>query len=308
MCFVNPTYMKMFRNLLFAAAGMMLFAACGNADYSKTKSGLVYKIYNKGGAPLKPGQFLKVHIKAMAGDSVLTNTYASFPAYGQYDSSQQDTHDFIDILGKMKVGDSAIFVRSVDTLVKRGMMAYNPLFKKGGTINGSITILDAFETREEMTGDQENEVTAIRENEVRNLEEFLKKNNISNAVKTENGVFVVIDRQGDGPKVEDGTLVSVFYTGKLKDGTVFDSNVDSSFGHTEVLKFPVGAGQVIPGWDEGLKEFNKGAKGKIYIPSMMAYGPAAQGDKIPAFSDLVFDIEVVGLEVPSSNSPGGGSN
>ena len=279
----------------------MLLAACGNANYSKTSSGLVYKIFPGGNQPLKPGQFLKVHVKAWVGDSVLANTYESFPAFGQYDSTQNNTHDFIDILGKLNVGDSAVFVRSVDTLVKRGMASYSPLFTKGGKVHGTIKVLQAFDTREEMAANQQEEVKAIRDGEVMRLEQYLKSNNLQYDRKTENGVFVAIEREGAGPKLDSGEVVNIFYTGKLKDGTVFDSNVDSSFGHPEILKFPLGTGQVIPGWDEGLREFSKGSKGRIYIPSMMAYGPNAQGAKIPPFSDLIFDIEVVGADLPEAN-------
>ncbi len=92
------------------------------------------------------------------------------------------------------------------------------------------------------------------------------------------------------------------YTGKTLDGTPFDSNVDPKFGHVEPFKFVIGTGQVIPGWDEGVALLNKGAKGKLYIPSPLAYGP--QGPPaIGANAVLVFDVEVVNIAAaPAQNA------
>jgi FKBP-type peptidyl-prolyl cis-trans isomerase len=83
------------------------------------------------------------------------------------------------------------------------------------------------------------------------------------------------------------------YTGKLMDGTKFDSNQDSTFHHMEPFTFPIGVGQVIPGWDEGVMLLNKGAKATLFIPSGLAYGEHPPTPAIPANSILVFDVEVV---------------
>src|SRR5207248_248709 len=110
-------------------------------------------------------------------------------------------------------------------------------------------------------------------------------NNI-NAQQTPNGVFVEIKDAGAEPKATAGKIVSVNYTGTLiSTGKKFDSNVDPSFNHVEPFTFPVGRGQVIPGWDEGLTMFGKGGKGTLFIPAMLAYGPRGSGI-IPPFAAL----------------------
>ncbi len=93
-----------------------------------------------------------------------------------------------------------------------------------------------------------------------------------------------------------GDVLTMNYTGRLENGTVFDSNVDPRFGHVEPFKFILGAGQVIAGWDEGLVGMKIGEKKTLVIPPEKAYGNRAVGDIIPANSTLIFDVELVGIE------------
>lgn len=255
---------------------------------------MAYKVFAKGkGGALKNGQFLKVYYSNKIGDSVLESNFGKVPAYGKFDTSLHGTYEFVDFLGEMKVGDSAIYTRSVDSMVKRGAFQYNTFFKKGGVLNGSIKILAAFATEDEVRADQEKELALEKQREIAGLEKLLAEKGIKPTSKTPGGVFVVMQNEGTGLKADSGCRVTVNYTGTLRNGTKFDSNVDSAFGHMEPLEFQVGTRAVIPGWDEGIMAFREGGKGKLYIPAMMAYGMQSQGDKLPAFSDLIFEIEVV---------------
>jgi FKBP-type peptidyl-prolyl cis-trans isomerase len=94
---------------------------------------------------------------------------------------------------------------------------------------------------------------------------------------------------------KNGDVLVMNYTGRLTDGTVFDSNVLPEFGHVEPFSFTLGAGQVIAGWDEGLVGMKVGEKKTLTIPPEKGYGSRAVG-KIPANSTLVFDVELVGIE------------
>jgi len=105
---------------------------------------------------------------------------------------------------------------------------------------------------------------------------------------TANGLHYRIIEQGTGPKAEAGKDVSVHYTGRLLNGTEFDS----SHKRNQPFSFTLGAGRVIQGWDEGLALFHEGGKGTLVIPSVLAYGPRDMGT-IPANSVLEFDIELV---------------
>lgn len=90
---------------------------------------------------------------------------------------------------------------------------------------------------------------------------------------------------GASPTITDS--VTVHYRGTLTDGTVFDSSIDRG----EPATF--GVGQVIPGWTEALQLMKPGDKFLLYIPSRLAYGPRAMGAKIPANSDLIFQVELL---------------
>ncbi|RYG53682.1 MAG: hypothetical protein EOO01_03715 [Chitinophagaceae bacterium] len=125
------------------------------------------------------------------------------------------------------------------------------------------------------------------------IQQYLKDKGIMNAKKTASGLYYVISKEGTGPNPTPGKKVTVNYTGINLQGEKFDSNVDTAFHHVEPFTFDLGTHQVITGWDEGVALLNKGAKGTLYIPSGMAYGPNARAAAIPANAILVFDIELV---------------
>jgi len=93
---------------------------------------------------------------------------------------------------------------------------------------------------------------------------------------------------GTGTTAKKGDSVAVHYTGWLKDGTQFDSSVGG-----DPLVFTLGAGMVIPGWDEGVAGMQVGGKRKLYIPSKLGYGDQGYPPVIPAKADLEFEVELV---------------
>ncbi len=136
----------------------------------------------------------------------------------------------------------------------------------------------------------EMQAEAAKQGEVnrRNGEAFLTENAKREGIKvTESGLqYEVLESgKGDSPKASDN--VEVHYTGKLIDGTVFDSSVErgvpASFGVT----------QVIPGWVEALQLMHEGDKWRLYIPSDLAYGPNGAGGVIGPNMTLIFDVELL---------------
>ncbi len=98
----------------------------------------------------------------------------------------------------------------------------------------------------------------------------------------------------DAPVAEDGDVVSMQYIGTLKDGTRFDANVDNP-NNTGAYSFTLGKGEVIKGWDEGIKGMTVGEKRKLVIPWEKAYGAAGNGAAIPPKTDLYFDVALLGV-------------
>jgi|SRR3989338_1012865 len=95
---------------------------------------------------------------------------------------------------------------------------------------------------------------------------------------------------------EAGNTVSVNYTGRLADGTVFDSNVDPKFGHVTPFEFVLGSGQVIPGWEKGLLGMKVGEKKTLEIPPEDAYGEFGVPGVIPGGATLYFDVELLAIK------------
>ncbi len=117
--------------------------------------------------------------------------------------------------------------------------------------------------------------------------QFLKKNaNNKSVYTTKSGLQYLKLKDGNGKRPTLNSTVKVHYTGKLIDGTVFDSSVERG----EPMEFPVGA--VIPGWTEGLQLMDEGSKYMLFIPYNLGYGESPVGD-IPPGSTLIFEVELL---------------
>ncbi len=103
---------------------------------------------------------------------------------------------------------------------------------------------------------------------------------------------VKILENGSGDKEsKKGDLLTVHYTGTLKDGTKFDSSLD----RRQPFSFKVGDGQVIEGWDQGLLRMKIGEKRKLVIPPDLGYGAAGAGNVIPPGATLIFEVELIAI-------------
>ena len=121
------------------------------------------------------------------------------------------------------------------------------------------------------------------------------QNNMGNTQQIE-GVKTTIIKEGTGEVAKTGDTVAMNYTGKLADGTVFDSNVDSKFNHVQPFVFTIGGGQVIKGWDVGIAGMKVGEKRTLEIAPDFAYGAAGAGGVIPPNATLTFEVELLGIK------------
>lgn len=298
---------------------MVTLISC-NANYKKSKSGMEYKVFSGKasgvskdamGKEMKPGNIVKFNFSfsvARKGkaDTILNNTYEMMPQYAPYDTSAQIMLTPIEPLLYTKVGDSVEFRISVDSLIAKQMIPENEIYAKGATIKGKLSVLDVFATEDLAKADFEKEAKAFEAREEarkkvaiveesKAIEKYLKEKKIT-ATKTAMGTYVLIENPGTGQKLDSGKVAVVKYKGYTLDGKVFDSNMDTTRPNRGApLEVLIGAQQSIPGFEDGLTQFAKGAKGKIFIPASLGYGNRAMPE-LPANSNLIFDIEVTDVK------------
>lgn len=115
---------------------------------------------------------------------------------------------------------------------------------------------------------------------------------VGNEITTPSGLTYVDQVVGTGDLAVAGQTATVHYTGWLTTGQKFDSSVDRG----QPFSFPLGAGRVIKGWDEGVQGMKVGGKRKLTIPADLGYGARGAGGVIPPNATLIFDVELLGVK------------
>lgn len=289
--FKTHTKISLFTSLM--AVIMLSCATPGDQDYRKTKSGLLYKkhITNKDAPKPQIDDILTVDMKYLLNDSVL---FDSRELMGEMQFPLMEPSfqgDFFEGLAEMHKGDSATFWSPADSvmliLFRTGELP--PFVKSGDTMRFEVRLID-FDSQEAMAEKMKEKAEKDRLSAVTKLEDYLEAQNIT-VEPQESGLYYIEIKEGEGPKPFPGQGVSVHYTGKLLDGTKFDSSHDRG----EPIAFFIGRGQVIPGWDEGIAMMRKGGQAKLIIPPELAYGERDMG-VIPPHSPLVFEVELVDID------------
>ena len=301
---------KQFRIATMIVAGAMMIAACSNGDgFKTTDSGLLYKFeqQNKSAQQVQEGDVLVGEM------TIKFDTIQTFSNVGHADRILQATKSFdgdlYEGLLMMHVGDKAVFAIAADTLAKFLQANQMPPYYeagKGMKIYYEISLQDIV-TKEEIMQEQANFMAEMQERQQKEPEElaaYIKDNNIK-VKPTEDGLYIVVNKKGNGPKVAAGKKVAINYTGCLLDGTMFDSSVESdakrgniyTAGHAyQPLTYTVGQMSLIRGWDEGVMGQPEGSILRLIMPSSLGYGPSGTRDgSIPPYSPLVFDIEIVSV-------------
>ncbi len=113
-----------------------------------------------------------------------------------------------------------------------------------------------------------------------------------NKVTTIQGMKIETTKEGAGVEIKNGQTAVVHYTGKLTNGTTFDSSVTRG----TPFEFPLGAGMVIKGWDLGVLGMKVGEKRMLTIPADLGYGDRGAGAVIPPNATLIFEVELLGIK------------
>ncbi|HLO39066.1 MAG TPA: FKBP-type peptidyl-prolyl cis-trans isomerase [Lacibacter sp.] len=315
--------MKTIQSIFVALLAVTVLASCGGGSFKKTKGGLLYKIVpgNKG-KKVSAGKFFELQFGETRYKGTDKDTLLSDPAnigsqIVPFDSATLPP-DYYAIFSEMSKGDSVIIRQSTDSIIKQSQGGLPPFIKKGAFIVSTFKVLDVLDTKED--ADKANlaimerartrdSIRAIEQIKVddKAISAHLAKNSIT-ATKTAKGVYVTILNPGAPEKAVDGQQVSVKYTGSSFDGTKFDSNVDSTFGHLDPYTFVLGSVPPgsIAGFEDAIKQIGKGGKLKAYIPSALAYGAQGSPPRIKANESLVFEIELIDVTTPKPQAPPAG--
>lgn len=261
--------------------------------YTQMNNSMFYKVSEeaKDGKEISEGLIVLGTATFRYNDSVLDDITKVQPIC-MAQQGQNDL-DFSPVMIGRHVGDHITVAVLADSVAKKfGPQALPPMYKEGtgDKMYYDFVITDAL-TQAEMQSKIEAEGAAAKNAEVPAREKYLKDNNI-NVKPSSTGLYRIITEQGSGKTIAKNSEATVHYTGRLLDGTVFDSSVPRN----QPFTVTVGAGQVIPGWEEGLLGLKEGAKATLIIPSELAYGARGAGRDIPPYSTIVFDIEVISVK------------
>ena len=113
---------------------------------------------------------------------------------------------------------------------------------------------------------------------------------------TASGLGIIDTKVGTGPTPKPGQTVVVNYTGWLYENGKRGKKFDSSLDRGQPFEFPIGKGQVIAGWDEGVATMKVGGKRTLIIPASLGYGESGAGGVIPPNATLIFDVELLGIK------------
>ncbi len=289
------------KKILIMAVAAIMLASCGS-NYQKTQSGLLYKVVKDGKGPqVKRGEFIKVHYSQKVNDSLVVSSFDNgLAAYAKADSVGP-MYNVLEILPMLHQGDSVVIVELGDSLEKKGMLP--PFMKRTDKRTWALKVEGVFKDMEAMQKDQQAEMQNYQAKQKAVFENYMasKKNNLQ---KTSGGVYVDVKSPGTGKIVDSGNILSVKYTGKfMPSEKVFETNMDDP--NKQPIQFPLSPGNIIPGWQEGLRFFHAGGKGTLYIPYQLAYNDQAGPGGLP-FQNLIFDVEILDVKdapPPQLNPP-----
>jgi FKBP-type peptidyl-prolyl cis-trans isomerase FkpA len=267
--------------------------------FQRTSKGTEYRlITHNTGDRIKLNDIVTFQaIQKTGKDSILFSTYkAGAPLQAQI----QPTGDLMDIFPLLTVQDSVIIKIPTDSIFKNNEQQRPAFLPKGSNMFFTLKIVKV-QALEQAIAERKALADKYSAEEAANTDKYVAEHKLL-LKTTVSGLKYKITKPSVKRKPLAGDTVLVNYTGKTLDGKVFDSSIeadakkgglDQPGRHYEPIKFAVGAGMVIPGWDEGLLLLNEGSKAQFIIPSKLAYGEKGAGDDIKPFSTLLFDVELV---------------
>ena len=278
------------------------YIAKNKITVAPSDSGVYVITQNAGsGRGIVKGDFVKINlvVSNTEGKKIFSTLDQNKPISFEY-GKPFDTRGFDVAISKMKKGSKA-------TVLVPSSMGFGPQGKKDmsgqdiispySPVVYDIEVLDLKTKAENEKAAKEDELAKKKvaaEGQAKEpliIQQYIKDNKIT-AKPTASGLYYIEKVAGKGPKAKAGNKVKVHYTLKLTNGKVLESSLDKK--PATPYEFPLGQGQVIPGWDEGIALMSAGGKATLIIPSKLGYGAQGSGN-IPGYTPLVFDVELVSI-------------
>ncbi len=280
---------------------LILAAGCKEQKFKKTKGGkLEYKVIGgNSGDAVKYGTAIQFKAYSYYNDSLMSTPFDTVSQIIEIDSTKLPA-EYVEIFTAAKKGDSIVTRTSIDSIKKFNQL---PPYAKKGFLGYHFKIVDVIADPARVTAlraesmDNMRKLDSInslkqREIDDKTLSDYLTKNNIK-ATKTAKGTYVEIQNPGEGEPIDSGRAITVDYRGMTLDGNEFDSSYDASGKSVKPFTFVVDQKGSIEGMSDGIVLFKKGGKGRLFIPSYLAYGSRGAGNDIKPNTPIMFDVNVL---------------
>ncbi|MBW4891066.1 FKBP-type peptidyl-prolyl cis-trans isomerase [Mucilaginibacter sp. HMF5004] len=288
--------------LVLVLSLVLLNKANAQVTFEHTPKGASYHIFTA-----NPGDKIKLSnvitfnvIQKTEKDSVLYSSYQSGRPVKLQVQASQNIADLMEIFPLLASKDSAIVKVPSDSVFVGHEEQRPPFLPKGSSIVFLLKV-ERVQTIDEAIAERNTAMEAMKSAEALALTKYVTESKQAYKTTT-SGLKYFITKPSIKRKPLKGDTAYVNYVGHTLNGKVFDSSIEAVAksaglqqpGRTyEPIKVAVGEGQVIKGWDEALLLLNEGSKASLVIPSALAYGERGAGEDIPAFTPLVFELELV---------------
>lgn len=283
--------------------------AAKSAAWPKSSQGAEYKIFtNNGGTKIKLNDVITFNFTQKTDkDSVIMSSYQNGQPVKLQVQKSQNIADLMEIFPLLAEKDSALVKIPTDSIFKNFEAQRPPFLPKGSLLLFALKI-EKVQSLDSAIAENNRTMERMKGLEKATLGKYIADNKL-NVKATPSGLMYIIKKASAKPKPMKGDTVYVNYTGRTIDGKVFDTSVQAVATQAglaqpgrkyEPIHLPIGVGQVIKGWDEGIMLMNEGSSAKLIIQSDLGYGPQGGGEAIPPYSSLIFDVDLVKVKHPKA--------
>jgi FKBP-type peptidyl-prolyl cis-trans isomerase FkpA len=295
------------KNSILILSLLFILFACKDTKERFTPSGFRYVVHTEmNGTKPKIGDYVTLEIRCETDDTVLIDTRKIGSPYRFRLDKVPFAGSYEDGLQYIGVGDSATFYVPADSLfnhlfpdaAEKKIAQSGTKLKKGTYVRYEVKMV---KVQDYVSAEQEMQMrfSQLEKEEKKMLADFITKNKITEQ-PDEDGLIMLFTKHGNGAPADSGKMITVFFRGRLMDGSVFNAS-----SKDRPYQFTMGTGEVIDGWEKAFSRARNGDMFTLLMPSKLGYGEEGLLDTrsgkyiVPPYSPLIFDVVVAGVDDPS---------